>query len=400
MLHHIESWLIAAIHPLLASLVAFGGSRWKEFLEHPTAVLIAAGLGLAVLLLLIGFMLRIVAPCPTLVISNFEMPKDGAPGLHVTGKTLASLLADEMLGIVKGAMSGEWNWGSEFVNVKELHSPLEFTTNPNHDGVEIEVKGVSWGRIASAWKLVRQRRQLLSGDLTADADRVFLTARLPGFWSWRTEPFEPKEASLRTAIRKLAGVALKDLRPFVSGVWELADGNTEEGIRLLENCLVRRPGFAEAAEQLVKPLCEQGRSSEALTILQSVKVPWYKRYDRAVLQKSFFAYYAQQDPVDWKIMIGYARRAARLAPRVPLMQRNLALSAANLGLEKEARRACRRAQKLAPGYPSLASLGQRVEEKLNLARATAMVAQFNRSQQEWTEQNKHADGAPSAPEHE
>jgi len=205
---------------------------------------------------------------------------------------------------------------------------------------------------------------------------------------------------LRAAIRKLAIVALQDLRPFISGVWELAEGHTEEGIRLLKNCLVRRPGFVEAAEQLVKPLCEQGRSNEALAILQAVKIPWYKRSDRAVLQKSFFAYYAQQRPVDWKTMIGYARRAARLAPRVPLMQRNLAISAANLGLEKEARRACRRAQKLAPGYPSLANLDQRVEEKLNFARATAFVEQINKSQQKWTEQNKKADGAPSAPEHE
>jgi len=243
MLHHIESWLFTAVYTLLALLFAFGTSRWKEFLEHPAAVLTAAGLCLAVLIVLIGFILRIVAPRPTLVISNFEMPKDGAPGLHVTGKTLGSLLADEMLAIVKGAMSAEWNWDSEFVHVKELHSPMEFTTSPN-PGVEIEVKGVSWGRIASAWKLVRQRQQLLSGDLTTDSGCVFLTLRLPGLWSWRTEPFEPKETGLRAAIRKLASIALQDLRPFVSGVWELADGNTEEGIRY---CLVRRPGFVEAA---------------------------------------------------------------------------------------------------------------------------------------------------------
>lgn len=99
-------------------------------------------------------------------------------------------------------------------------------------------------------------------------------------------------------------------------------------------------------------------------------------------------------------MIGYARRAARLAPRVPLMQRNLAISAANLGLEKEARRACRRAQKLAPAYPSLVDLDRRVEEKLDFASAAALVAQFNEAQEKWTEQNKKAGDAPSAPEHE
>lgn len=273
MLSHLIYRPIIAVPSMPEALHDFGARRWNDFLGHPTAVLIAAGLGLAALLLLIGFILRMVAPRSTLVISNFEMPKEGAPGLHVTGKTLGALLADEILGIVKGAMSGEWNWDSEFVHVKELHSPLgEFTTNPS-PGVEIEVKGVSWGRIASAWKLVRQRQQLLSGDLTADSDRVVLTARLPGSWSWRTEPFELKETSLRAAIRKLAIAALQDLRPFISGVWELAEGHTEEGIRLLKNCLVRRPGFVEAAEQLVKPLCEQGRSNEALAILQAVKIP-------------------------------------------------------------------------------------------------------------------------------
>jgi len=85
---------------------------------------------------------------------------------------------------------------------------------------------------------------------------------------------------------------------------------------------------------------------------------------------------------------------------MPLMQKNLALIAADLGLEKEARRACRRAQKLAPGYPSLVNLDQRVEEKLNLVSATALVAQFNKAQEKWIDQNEKADGAPSAPEHE
>jgi hypothetical protein len=78
---HAIYWPITTILSMPGAVHAFGARRWIDFLGHPTAVLITAGLCLAALVLLIGFGLRIVVPRRALVISNFEMPKDGALGL-------------------------------------------------------------------------------------------------------------------------------------------------------------------------------------------------------------------------------------------------------------------------------------------------------------------------------
>jgi hypothetical protein len=367
MVRHLASRSVAILFECLAWLYAFGTRRWADFLVHPTAVLTAVGLTGAAAILLIGVLLRIVAPRRALVISDFAVPKDSIPGLHVTGRSVGALLADEMLKIVKGAMGAKWNWESEFVGVKEFRSPLTLTTVAT-PVLDIDVKNVSWGRVRLAWNLIRQSQEMLSGDLIADSERIVLVARVPGQWSWRTDSFQPNQASLRAAVGTLAGAILRDIHPFIGGLWELSQGRTDDGITLLKNHLARQPDHVRTAEQLVKPLCDQGRSREALENLRLMKIPWYRRRDRGILQKSFSAYYLQQSPVDLNTAIWHARRAARLAPREPLFQRNLALLSAIFGREEEARRACRRALKLAPRYPYLSGFSQMVEERLAKSR--------------------------------
>lgn len=367
----VMTWLSSAVHSGECIFLLICVRWWSAFVAHPGPVLILTLIGIASILLLSGIFLRVVFPRATLLISDFEMPKDGVPGLHVTGRTIGSLLADEMLAIVKTGMSAQWNWSSPLVPIQELKSsPLTFTTANTSPGFEIEVKGVSWGRVTAAWRLVRQRQQILSGDMVADSDHVVLAARVTGLCSWRTLPFRPDEAGLREGVRLLADAALRDIHPFISGVCELALGHEDAGIALLRNCVLRWPSFVRAAEQLVSPLCRQGRFSEAKAIIEGVRIPWYRRRDRGYLQKCLMALYAKERPVDWNLVIRHARLATRLAPRVPLFQRNLALVASEIGCEKEARRACLRAKRLAPGHPFLTDLETMVDKILTRVRAT------------------------------
>lgn len=337
MLNVVESWLIGAVHSVatwLHSVTAWLHDAcvtlWTVFCAHPTPLLIATGLGV----LLLALLLRVLAPKSTVVVSDFEVPKECIARLGVTGTTLAALLADEMLGIVKVGAGGEQNFDRDLVETGRLSllpiglaGLFQRSTAP-----QIEVKGISWRRLVWEWNGVRERQTAVSGDLIAGPERTVLAARVSGKWSWNTEPFAQPEVALTEAVRTLANLALRDIYPRMSGMHEIAQGRTEEGIRLLQQSLLRRPKDVFAVEQLSAILTKQKRIDEALTVLGKFDIPWYRRHDRAVLYKSFTLTYSFKG--DWSKALDYARRAARLAPREALLQRNLALTSAKLGLSK------------------------------------------------------------------
>ena len=376
MLSVVKSWLIGAVHSGAAWLHDACKMLWDAFCAHPTPVLIAIGLALGAGLLLLTLLLRAIAPKWTVVVSDFEVPRECISKLGVTGTSLAALLADEMLGIVKVAVGGEQNFDSSLVETGSLSllpigltGLLQRSTAP-----QIEVKGISWGRLVWEWKGVRERQIAVSGDVIAGPERTVLAARVPGKWSWKTEPFAQTEVALTEAVKTLAKLALRDIYPRMSGMHELAEGRTEEGIRLLQQSLLRRPKDVFAVEQLSALFGKQKRTDDALALLHKFTIPWYRRYDRAVLYKSFMAAYFCKG--DLNKALDYARRAARLAPREALLQRNLALTSAKLGIRKDALRACRKAQELAPGHPALVDLEAEVRASLAKELVRSRVEEF------------------------
>jgi tetratricopeptide (TPR) repeat protein len=343
---------------------------WHSYLQHWAPVLIATVLALGAGIVLAGLVLRAIATRPVVVISDFEISKECASRLGVTGRSLAALFSDELLQLARIGAGGEQNFDRSLVGTGQLpllpiglSDPFGLSTAP-----QIEVKGISWARVVSEWKRIRERQIVVSGDLISGPERAILAGRVSGKWSWRTEPFLQAEIDLQSAVRTLAILALRDIYTRMSGLVEIAEGRTEEGIKLLKQALIRRPSDVFAVEQLAHIYGKQGRSDEAIALLRRFKVPWYRMFERAVLNKSFSMAYLRKDK---KKAIKYARRAVWLAPREVLLQRYLAQLCAVLGLRREALRACRRAKKLAPWHPGMADLEEQVEAFLATAKKKA-----------------------------
>jgi hypothetical protein len=371
MLSHVEFWRITVVQSRLGVLHYWVIGRWKDFLEHPGAVLTAIGVIVASGFVLVGAILRMAAPRFAAVISDFQVPKDGIGGLNVTGRTLASLLADEMLAITKAALRAPSNLRANEIDASAYSRlPLEFQGSSLPPALEIEVKGLSWDRLLQAWRQVRRRQTVISGDAIFGPEKVVLAGRAAGRWSWRTEPFAPTERDLQVAIQSLADAAMRDINPFIAGVRSLAEGHADEGIKLLRVCLDRSPHHFSAAEQLTLALLKGERCVEAMRFLPNFRLPWYERHGGAIVHNSLAAVHSSCGTNEAAIY--NARQAVRLWPRSPLLQARLAEICADQGLEKEALRAGIKAYKLSAGRFPFSYVGADIRSRLRKAK-TAQI---------------------------
>jgi tetratricopeptide (TPR) repeat protein len=167
-------------------------------------------------------------PRPEVIVSPFELPA-GATGIPWTGRTVANLFIDELQEIIRSA--NEFH-GQQFASRRQYKKMPDLPKIPIEKSFELQIQGLSFKQIMSAWDYLRYDQQLFSEDVILGPDNtLILRARVASdkqarYW----EVSELKSNSkiprtldgLKLGLRELAVQVFTSLNPETVGRYFLA----------------------------------------------------------------------------------------------------------------------------------------------------------------------------------
>jgi tetratricopeptide (TPR) repeat protein len=326
-----------------------GGLLWwfETFKEHPTASLILLAALAGAVALAVGLVLNETSPRSTILVAPFELPPASNPPLAVTGRTIANLLADDLQAIVGGAADFAAKLSSpEPVGESVARPLLGLVEEPPSVGLEVE--GISEERIVAEWNRIRQRQNLITGDVMFGPGRLTLRARIAtraNWWEVRRSPVSAK--SLESACHDLAQRILSRLNPDILGLFYLSQERSDQALALFNRWVEREPERAEAHYYLglALDLAGPGRADEAIAAYQRA-LELNPKFLKAL--NNLGAALANKGK-DQEAIEAY-QKALKLAPRDYVVLYNLGVSYSNSGQLPAAIASYRKALKLEPKF--------------------------------------------------
>ena len=111
-------------------------------------------------------------PKPEIIVSPFELPA-GTNGIPWTGRTVANLFIDEFQEIIRSA--NEFH-GQHFASRHQYNKVPDLPKIPIEKSFELQIQGLSFKQLMSAWDYLRYDQQLFSGDVILNSNNT-LTLR-------------------------------------------------------------------------------------------------------------------------------------------------------------------------------------------------------------------------------
>lgn len=233
-----------AIRSVMRGFGYIAAGWWSFYKGHALAALLA----LVALALVLAVVLRWAAPTSAFIVSPFEVPVEVAGRVSITGRSVASMLMDELKVIEKEVTVADPEAGaleekSDQLQVHpqslriDLHAPST---------VGIEVGGLSLDRVIAEWNRIRQHQQVITGDLVYGNERLALRARTSDRGPWRVELYPVHIKGVETAIHDLAIQLLLDYRPDLVGLAYIRRGQLQEGLGILKGWVAREGQNANA----------------------------------------------------------------------------------------------------------------------------------------------------------
>ena len=195
--------LAKGFHYLVQAVVWY----WDLVRTAPISALVVAGAAVVAS----AIILRLVFPRPALIVAPFEMPPVQPGDSIVTGRSLAGLMADGIQQIV--TRSSIYDQVRMEARRGFKQSFVLFPDPSAVPSVGVEIRGISFARLAAELKRLRYRQMVITGDLLEAQDEFVLTARIVGLGGWvRTKiPKSPHELLL--ACQKLSEEIMLAINP-------------------------------------------------------------------------------------------------------------------------------------------------------------------------------------------
>ena len=214
--------------------------RWwaNKFLDEPGGALIILTFVVTVIAVAAAWIWGVVSPERAIIVAPFEVASGGQTRIALTGKTISSMLVDEMKGLGEEAKLYVRERASVYeasIGANEPTPAIEQV--PESSNLGVEVSGFSVARIKAELKRIRQEQHTISGDALFTPEGLLLRARMDEKWNWALNPFPSTGAGLESACRELALEILALSNPEVAGLIRQKQGNLDEAVRVYQNWL-------------------------------------------------------------------------------------------------------------------------------------------------------------------
>jgi len=217
---------------------------WGEFVKNPVRGLVLLAIVCGLLTSILALLLRRIRPVFAIRIKAFEALESPSPSLSLTGKTVASYLADELLQILaKTVTVAPPDADSGVLSLPDVAVPV-LSNNVRAPEIDVEVRGFSLATALSLWRLLRQHEHVVAGDLVCVRDEIWLRVRSDEGDYWDRQV--PDYKSLCEVCSELAREIMERFCPPVMGALYTAEGSNENTLKLYRQWALREPSNFQA----------------------------------------------------------------------------------------------------------------------------------------------------------
>jgi endonuclease G len=234
----------AAVVAALKWVAQVPGQWWRVFMDKPTTALVQ----LFIFSFALAAFLRYTRPVSVLVVLPFELADDAPDELAVTGRSVARIVLDEVRLVTQLADSSS----------RDIIGELD----PTRTGIEVE--GFSVARVLQEWRRLRQRQDVITGDVLFDEHGLTLRARAAtrrdSVSVWDAGPYpvtvEGVEEAAQVLALHLAGDSL-------AGLYYLGIGEVDSAIDRLTKW-TEQPTTNDGARVALGNALQQRNANEPL----------------------------------------------------------------------------------------------------------------------------------------
>jgi len=236
--------LVIVMHNAYHSFIQHSTAWWGEFVKAPVTGLVLLAIIFGALTSLIGLLLRRIRPVFAIRIKPFEVAESPPPRLSLTGNSIASYLADELLQILaKTVTVTRPDADSGVLSLPDVAVPV-LSNTVRAPEIDVEVRGFSLAAILSLWRLLRQHEHVVAGDLVCVRDEIWLRVRTDAgdYWDRAVPDYE----QLCRVCREVACKIMERFCPPVMGALYAAEVGNDRALSLYREWASREPNNFQA----------------------------------------------------------------------------------------------------------------------------------------------------------